>query len=181
MTKRQHRGTATVPRCSLHEHRTKTTTGQSAVKEAKVVRTCPPRPRRREEQSSLRATGRSSPLAELALLIDAIPAEFRSEVLRAALRLEPSSDIETSSFVGLYRTILYDILTRRTETVIDLRRFRRLDSRSVERRLALFACAEDPAQVTLALCELIGFLARSVPSPSQPTAFPSNPLRGISS
>jgi len=114
-------------------------------------------------------------------LIDAIPAEFRSEVLRAALRLEPSSDIETSSFVGLYRTILYDILTRRTETVIDLRRFRRLDSRSVERRLALFACAEDPAQVTLALCELIGFLARSVPSPSQPTAFPSNPLRGISS
>jgi len=113
------------------------------------------------------AAKRPSGLAELALLVDAIPAEYRVDVLRAALRLDPTGSFETSYLVGTYRARLCDCLMLRTATVIDPRRFRRLDPRRIEARLATFAVAEDPAEVALALDRLMDLLATAFLGPAK--------------
>lgn len=120
-------------------------------------------------------------LAELALLIDAIPAEYRVDVLRAALRLDPNDSLEASYLVGTYRTRLCDCLTLRTATVVDPRRFRRLDQRAVENRLVPFAMAEDPAEVALALDKLMNLLATAFFGPSRIASGPQKRPRATSS
>lgn len=101
-------------------------------------------------------------LSELALLIDAIPREYREDVLLAVLYLAESDILAQSHFVGLYRERLQDCLVEKTGTIHDLSALRQLGRIAIQRRLSLFKSAEDPAQVTVALCGLLDFLINAL-------------------
>jgi hypothetical protein len=100
----------------------------------------------------------SSQVSELAQLIDAIPSEYREDLLLAALRLSKSGVLTESYLVGVCREQLFDCLMQRTATMYDFAGLRQLDRNTIERQLHPFAVASDPAQVTIALCALLDFL-----------------------
>ena len=97
-------------------------------------------------------------VSELALLIDAIPLEYREDVLLAVLYLAENDSLEQSHFVSLYRERLQDCLLGMTGTSPNLQALRQSDRAAIRRRLTPLATAEDPAQVTVALCRLLDFL-----------------------
>ena len=77
-----------------------------------------------------------SQIAELAMLIDAMPSEYRGDVLLAALRLSTSEVLIQSYLVSLCREQLSDCLMQETATVCDFSSLRQLDHNSIERATA---------------------------------------------
>lgn len=113
-------------------------------------------------QGSLSPSANSQQVAELALLIDALPTEYREDVLLAALQAGTDEFLQKSHFVGLYREGLRDCLAAMTGTICDFKRLRQFDLAAIRRRISPFETAADPAKVTIALTELLGFLIESL-------------------
>jgi len=110
-------------------------------------------------------------LAGLALLIDAIPAQFREDILRAALRVEPSNGFDESYLVGMVRTQLYDCLVEQTGELVSLAVFQSLNAAMLSRWLTPFSTAADPAEMTLALLDLLAFLVNTLKTASEHVYF----------
>jgi hypothetical protein len=99
--------------------------------------------------------------SELANLIDAVPCHLRPPILRAALSFTPSDDFEASHLVGVYRSQLFDCLFEFSGLRLDAK-VGQLQENALENNLRKFAEAGDPAQVQLAVCDLLEFIATSV-------------------
>jgi hypothetical protein len=109
----------------------------------------------------------SQHLAELACLIDALPSHSRVPILQAALDFWPEEDLATSFLVGTFRTRLFDSLFERLGRPANVIAIRRIDRTDLELRLQPFIDAGDPAQVTLAACDLMNFLVEQL-TPAKP-------------
>ena len=95
--------------------------------------------------------------SELANLIDALPGHLRPAVLRAALSFSPSDSFETSHLVGIYRSLLFDCVCEfsglRLNAIAG-----DVCAHELDGYLRRFAEARDPAQVQLAVCDLLEFI-----------------------
>jgi hypothetical protein len=100
----------------------------------------------------------SPQVAELATLIDAMPSEYREDVLLAALRLGASTGFKESYLVSSTRDQLSDCLFEKTGTIHAFTALRAHDPSVIHRRLNIFTAAQDLTQVTHALCDLLAFL-----------------------
>lgn len=95
---------------------------------------------------------------ELAMFIDAIPAEFREEILLAVFHLHSDRGFSESYFVDFVRTLFRACIAERisdTESHVSLQG---VDYSTVRRGLSPFATAEDPVQVASALNALMNLL-----------------------
>jgi hypothetical protein len=97
--------------------------------------------------------------AEFALLLDAIPTEFREEIILAVLHLQSDQTFQESYLVNLSRQQLSDCLLEKTGSLPDLASLKSLDPLSVKRQLHPLIEAKDPAQVAIALSRFLDFLA----------------------
>lgn len=105
------------------------------------------------------ATTDSIQVAELALLIDAMPPEYREDVLLSVLWLGTSNVFQESYLVSSIRNQLCDCLMEKTGTLHDLKDVRQLAHAAIHRRLDAFTTATDLEQITLAIHSLLKFLA----------------------
>ena len=101
----------------------------------------------------------SAQVAELALLLDAIPPEYREDVLLSVLWLGTSNVFQESYLVSSVRNQLCDCLMEKTGTLHDLKDVRQLAHAAIHRRLDAFTTATDLEQITLAIHSLLKFLA----------------------
>lgn len=102
--------------------------------------------------------GVTAPVAELALLVDAIPPEYREDILLAALWLGTNKIFQESYMVGSLRSQLSECLLEETGTLHDFAAIQQFDPSVIERQLRPFAEAENPAQIMLAIHGLLSFL-----------------------
>jgi hypothetical protein len=109
----------------------------------------------------------SRSLPELALLIDAVPPEHRSPILQAALVGSSCGVSATSSLIRMYRSLFLDCLAERLDRTIETRELQEIDFSVPEEHLPTIVSAQDPAQTTLALCDLIQALADSLTTPGR--------------
>jgi hypothetical protein len=98
-------------------------------------------------------------LSELALMLDAVPPGLRMPLLQSAIGFIPESDFETSNIVSEIRSVLVDCLAavfgRSLRT-----KFTSTDQLSdVEQVIFRFSSCQDPADVQLAVCDLLECLA----------------------
>lgn len=100
----------------------------------------------------------SAPVAELAILIDAIPAEYRDDVLRAALWLGTNRAFQESYMVASLRSQLCDCLLEKTGTLHDLRTLRQCNLPNLERRLNQFTEGDGIEQIAVAIERLLSHL-----------------------
>ena len=108
---------------------------------------------------SMPSPAASPQVAELAAMIDAMPSEYREDVLLAALRLAAIAVFQESYLVNSIRDQLSDCLFEKTGTIHDFTALRSHDPSVIHCRLNIFATAEGVTQVTHALCGLLEFLA----------------------
>lgn len=107
-----------------------------------------------------------SQLAELALVMDALPAEFRGHLVQAALTTDRLHGNE-SYLVGEIRSLIFDCLTQLYGQSVSLSCF--VDHRDlarIELPISLRDSA-DPAKIQLAVCDLMEDLAVSLISDSK--------------
>lgn len=100
----------------------------------------------------------SAQVVELTVLVDAIPPEYREDVLLAALWLGANTAFQESYIVASLRAQLSDCLMEHTGTVHDFRTMPQLDYSMIERQLSPFARAECLEEISLAICRLLRFL-----------------------
>ena len=98
-------------------------------------------------------------LGELALIIDAVPIALRVPLLQSAVAFEPASDFEAGYIVGEIRSLLVDCLAavfgRSLRT-----KFTSTDQLSdVDQVIFRFSSCQDPADVQLAVCDLLECIA----------------------
>lgn len=102
-----------------------------------------------------------SQLAELALLIDALPTEFRGHLVEAALRMDDSHTNE-SYLVGELRSLVFDCVTQLYGKAVASSLYGdRPDSVRVEIPSSL-RDSIDTATMQLAVCDLVEDLAMSL-------------------
>lgn len=93
-------------------------------------------------------------LSELANMIDALPSEYRVPVLESAIGFTPIDDFSWSHLVGIYRSQLFDCVHEFCGSPMPFQG---------HRQEGLFVCletlekAKDPAEVQLALCDLLEY------------------------
>ena len=104
-------------------------------------------------------SGVTAPVAELAVLIDAIPSEYRDDVLLAALWLGTNKTFQESYMVGSLRSQLCECLMEKTGTLHDFRTIRQFDRSVVERQLRPLRAAGNMDQIAIAIEALLAFLA----------------------
>ncbi len=97
----------------------------------------------------------STALAELACLIDALPKRHRPPILRAALQCTADPRVEAAYIVGTFRTQFYHCVEERLGRFPAIAAIRQIDPNALDARLQPFGHADDPAQTTLALCDLL--------------------------
>ncbi len=107
---------------------------------------------------------RSEALAELANLVEAVPAAFRAPVVHAALRLRPSGSFDNSYVIGTVRAQLYEALVDcvPATTAAQLRSLPRRCREQTAAILSRLAGAADLARVQLILCELLVTLVEAL-------------------
>ena len=98
-------------------------------------------------------------LSELALIMDAVPPALRMSLLQSAIGFIPQSDSETSYIVGEVRSLLVDCLAavfgRSLRT-----KFTSTDQLpDLDQVIFRFSSCQDPADVQLAVCDLLECLA----------------------
>ena len=102
-----------------------------------------------------------SPLVELSDLIEALPADYRAPIVRAALQLYPSGTFEQSALVGLYRARLFDCVAERLGQ-IDLVHWEHVvyDGRQhIDHVIAGFEIAGSVEEVQVVLNDLLRLLS----------------------
>ena len=103
-------------------------------------------------------------LAELACLIDAVPPELRPALLQVALGLLPTGDFDSDYLIGTFRSRMFDCLVKWMGQVAEPGSLFPVTTLHLRRILKSFACAQDPAQSALALCDLLSVLAATTKS-----------------
>ena len=98
-------------------------------------------------------------VTELAVLLDAIPPEYREDVLLAALWLGTNQTFQESYMVTSLRNQLCDCLMEWTSTLQNLKILRHPDRATLQRRLNQFTKARDMGQITFAIENLLEYLA----------------------
>ena len=97
-------------------------------------------------------------LSELALIMDAVPPALRMSLLQSAIDFMPESDFETSYIVGEIRYLLVDCLAavfgRSLRT-----RFTTDQLSDLDQVICRFSSCQDPADIQLAVCDLLECLA----------------------
>jgi hypothetical protein len=111
-----------------------------------------------ETTASATSTAGSVQVAELAFLIDAMPPEFREEVLLSVLWLGTSNVFQESYLVSSIRNQLADCLIERTGTLHDLRAIDQLALVSIRRQLTAFTAASEITQIIVAIHTLLDLL-----------------------
>ena len=104
-------------------------------------------------------TSNHEQLGELAIFIDAIPAEFREEILLAAFHLHPNAQFSSGYLVDYVRLLLQSCFVERTGNKKSRVSLQGIDLPSVLQALSPIATAEDPAHVALALNGLMNLMA----------------------
>ena len=99
--------------------------------------------------------------SELANLIDALPRHVRLPILQAAFSFTSSHDLGNSYLVGVFRTQLFDCVLEFSGLKLNVVAGH-LPASDLDRHLGVFAEAKDPAQVQLAVCDLLEFIGASV-------------------
>ena len=107
-------------------------------------------------------TNVSAPVAELSVLIDTIPPEYREDVLQAALRIGTNKTFQESYMVTSLRSQLCDCLLEKTGTLHDLKMLYQLDRSILERALSRLTTADDIEQIMIAIESLLNYLANEL-------------------
>jgi hypothetical protein len=103
-----------------------------------------------------------SQIAALALFIDAIPAEFRQELLLAALKHQPHAKGDASALAEYLFVCLEEYFRERTGGILSMLTIQAIPSYVLMPRLTPFSRASDPAQVTIALMEFLDFVVKII-------------------
>ena len=96
-------------------------------------------------------------LSELALIIDAVPVGLRVPLLRSALSFDTDGDFESSYFIGEVRSLIFDSLAQKFRLLHKPRVG--LRGPDVDRTVERFTSCRDPAEVQLAVCDLLESVA----------------------
>lgn len=96
---------------------------------------------------------------ELAIFIDAIPAEFREEILLAVFHLHPDGHFSAGYFVDFVRMLFHACIVERTGDKERQVSLHGVDYPTIRQGLSPFAAAEDPVQVASALNGLMNLLS----------------------
>ena len=99
---------------------------------------------------------------ELALLLDAMPAQYREQIVRAAVGSEPTSTLEVSSVVGEVRSLIDDSVADLYGSNVSLRVESRALIVELGKALRRLTGCGDPAAVQLVVCDLIEVIAPSL-------------------
>lgn len=97
--------------------------------------------------------------AELANMIDALPAEMRVPVVHAAMRFEAEADFERAYLIGIYRSLLLDSMKQFAGIELAEPGLESVDP-ALRKRMEALAQARDLAQVQLAVCDLLELFAQ---------------------
>lgn len=92
-------------------------------------------------------------LSELALMIDAIPHELRTSIIRAAIEAE-ATDEQASHFVGEVRSLLIDSLAQLFGH-LDPFEARDTSGNQLSNEILQLSDCQDPAEVQLGVCDLL--------------------------
>lgn len=104
----------------------------------------------------------SASVIELAVLVDAIPPEYREDVLLAALWRGTNKMFQESYMVTSLRNQLCDCLLEKTSTLHDLGMLRQLKHSIVEHKVRPFTTANDMEQIVIAIEGLLNCLAEAL-------------------
>jgi hypothetical protein len=104
----------------------------------------------------------NSQIAELAMFIDAIPANFRQEILIPALKYQSHAECDTSDLAGYLFASLSDYVSERTGNILDILIVQSIPNYVLTPRLAPLSRATDPAQVAIALVDFFDFVMKTV-------------------
>lgn len=100
-----------------------------------------------------------SQISELALLIDAMLPAHREEIVRAAVKFEATSELDTSYIVGEIRSLVVDGVAELFGPVV-ASKFQNLGQcLDLDHVMSDFASSGDPTTVQLAVCDLIESIA----------------------
>ena len=98
-------------------------------------------------------------VAELALLIDAMPAELRIPIVNSAIKFESMSDFQSSYLIGEIRSLIVDTLAQLFDCFVSLEIQAEGMPPSIANAVFALASSPDPAAVQLAVCDLLECLA----------------------
>ena len=101
-------------------------------------------------------------LGELALIIDAVPIALRVPLLQSAVAFEPASDFEAGYIVGEIRSRLVDSLVQLFGRFATTKCTAMALLPGVDVAICRFASCGDPAEVQLAVCDLLECIALAV-------------------
>ena len=98
-------------------------------------------------------------VAELALLIDAIPSSHRGEIVRAAVKFEPKSELAAGYIVGEIRSLVVDGVDQLFGHSVSTKLQTLAQEFDLDQLLSDFAYCGDPTAVQLVVCDLMEWIA----------------------
>ena len=98
-------------------------------------------------------------VAELALLIDAMPPSHRGEIVRAAVKFEPISELGGGYIVGEIRSLVVDGVDQLFGHSVSSKFQTLAQGFDLDQLLSDFAYCGDPAAVQLVVCDLLECIA----------------------
>ena len=98
-------------------------------------------------------------VAELALLIDAMPPSHRGEIVRAAVKFEPTSELDGGYIVGEIRSLVVDGVAQLFGHSVSSKFQTLAQGLDLDQLLSDFAYCGDPAAVQLVVCDLLECIA----------------------
>ena len=102
------------------------------------------------------------PVAEVALMLDALPPDHRAPILNAAVRFEPGSDFSESYLVGEIRVLIVDSIVQLYGQAVATRFENIAKSVDHDDLFSQLAFHSDPAVMQLAVCDLLEHIAVEV-------------------
>ncbi len=101
-------------------------------------------------------------VAELTLLIDAMPPSHRGEIVRAAVKFEPISELGAGYIVGEIRSLVVDGVAQLFGHSVSSKFQTLAQCLDLDQLLSDFAYCGDPAAVQLVVCDLMEWIALTV-------------------
>ncbi len=98
-------------------------------------------------------------LSELALLIDAAPTAQRVPLLQLAITCESATELETGNIVGEIRSLLVNCLAQVFDGFLTTKITAMEQRPDLDLVLCWFELCRDPAEIQLAVCDLVECLA----------------------
>ena len=98
-------------------------------------------------------------LSELALLIDAAPTALRIPLLQLAITCESASELKTGNIVGEIRSLLVNCLAQVFDGFLTTKITAMEQRPDLDLVLCWFELCRDPAEIQLAVCDLVECLA----------------------